>query len=262
MFKEIWLANTALQQVAEAVLALRESEHALAIRHQPGQVLSRAEWSRFLKETCGLTLDARQYSYDERLVMEPWWEISNQPDKATSYAYSTTPQPFHNDNAWFADPAEINFFVMEKQAISGGEQLVYPASRLIDDLGAIDAQLLEDLTHTQVTIRKGEGDHQNITSIISLDGGGKVYWNYYRTVKTDPFVHALCERFFSFLKQREASASVYKVRCETGDCLAFNDQRLLHARSGFVAQQARDRVLYQSMWRLPTVQFVNPSTPT
>lgn len=251
MHTEIHLDDADLDQVASAILALKDSDDALVIRTGRKQLLTRQDWSRLLEERCCLTLDTRQYSYEEKLVLEPWWEISNQPDKATSYAYSTTPQPFHNDNAWFADPAEINFFVMEKQAVSGGEQLVYPVSRLINDLQAMDPSLLNDLTSTAVTIRKGGDDYQNVTPIITLADGGRVYWNYYRTVKTDPFVNSMCERFFTFLGQQESSSSVYSVRCNSGDSLAFNDQRLLHARSAFVAHQPRDRILYQSMWRLP-----------
>lgn len=251
MYTEIHLDDIDLPGVAAAVLALAHSDDALVIRNGRHRSLSRAEWAQLLEDDCCMTLDARQYSYEENLVLEPWWEISNQPDKATSYAYSTTPQPFHNDNAWFADPAEINFFVMEKQAVSGGEQLIYPVSRLIEDLQKLDPTLLTDLTATSVTIRKGGGDYQNMTPILTLDDGGRVYWNYYRTVKTDSFVNDLCERFFTFLKGRESSSSIYTVRCESGDSLAFNDQRLLHARGAFVAHQPRDRILYQSMWRLP-----------
>jgi len=251
MHTEIFLDDTELAEVAETILSLASSDDALVIRNGRRRSLTRPQWAQLLQERCHLTLDARQYNYDENLVLESWWEISNQPDKATSYAYSTTPQPFHNDNAWFADPAEINFFVMEKQAISGGEQLIYPVARLISDLQATDAALLSDLTSTQVTIRKGSDDFQNITPIITLDDGGRVYWNYYRTVKVEPFINELCERFFAFLKKQESSSSVYAVRCESGDSLAFNDQRLLHARNSFVAHQPRDRVLYQSMWRLP-----------
>lgn len=253
MFKEIFLESTSMEQVADAILALRNSDHPLVIRCRPGHPLTRTEWSQFLRDTCHLTLDARQYSYEENLVLEPWWEISNQEEKATSYAYSTTPQPFHNDNAWFADPAELNFFVMEKQAVSGGEQLVYPVSRLINDLQTLDPALFADLCSTTVTIRKGGDDHQNMTPIITLEDGGRVYWNFYRTVKTEPFVNALCDRFFAFLKKQESSPSTYAVRCGSGDSLAFNDQRLLHARTAFVAPKARDRVLYQSMWRLPAI---------
>ena len=251
MFTEIHLDETDLPEVVRAILALEYSDEALVIRTGVKRRLTRPQWANLLRDQCHLTLDARQYNYEESLVLEPWWEISNQPDKANSYAYSTTPQPFHNDNAWFSDPAEINFFVMEKQAQSGGAQLIYPVSHLIDDLSRLDPVLLQDLTHTPVTIRKGGDDHQNVTPIITLNDGGRVYWNYYRTVKTDAFVNELCERFFDFLKRQESSASVYSVRCESGDSLAFNDQRLLHARNSFVANQPRDRVLYQSMWRLP-----------
>lgn len=251
MYNEIFLDDTEVTDVALAILALAECEDALVIRNGRHRSLSRTQWAQLLLERCRMTLDARQYTYEENLALEPWWEISNQPDKSNSYAYSTTPQPFHNDNAWFSHPAEINFFVMEKQAISGGEQLIYPVTRLINDLQVLDSGLLNDLVSTEVTIRKGSDEFQNVTPIITLEDGGRVYWNYYRTVKVDQFVNDLCERFFIFLKQQENSSSIYAVRCESGDSLAFNDQRLLHARNSFLANQPRDRILYQSMWQLP-----------
>lgn len=251
MFTEIYLEETDLSEVTKAILALEHSDEALVVRQGLRRQIDRNTWFKLLKEQCHLTLDMRHYSFDEEIALDYWWEISNQPNKAKSYAYSTTPQPFHNDNAWFADPAEINVFFMEKQASSGGEQLIYPVSRLIEDLRGLSLALFDDLTTIPVTIRKGGDDYQNVTPIITLDDGGRVYWNYYRTVKTDPIVNDLCERFFVFLKKQENSNSVYSVRCESGDSLAFNDQRLLHARNSFVADQPRDRVLYQSMWRLP-----------
>lgn len=251
MFEELYLDSCELPEVAKVILARQGSDDALVIRAGARRILTRAQWTALLQDECGMTLDARQYNYEEALVLEPWWEISNQPDKENSYAYSTTPQPFHNDNAWFSDPAEINFFLMEKQAVSGGEQLIYPVSRLIEDLSRLDAELLRDLTSTKVIIRKGGSDHQNVTPIITMHDGGRVYWNYYRTVKTETFVRELCERFFTFLEKQETSSSIYSVRCESGDALAFHDQRLLHARNAFVAHRPRDRVLYQSMWRVP-----------
>lgn len=254
MQSEITVGSELGNDIKEALLNLRKSDDAVVFRIAESSTKpTRQDWSRFLKELCNFELDRRHYSIDEAIVPDDWWEISNQPDKATSYAYSTTPQPFHTDNAWFADPAEINFFVMEKQAISGGEQLIYPVSRLIMDLQKLDPSLFKDLTSTMVTIRKGAGDYQNVTPILTLDDGGKIYWNYYRTDKSDPLVNDLCERFFAFLKKQESSSSVYSVRCNSGDSLAFNDQRLLHARTSFVAHQPRDRVLYQSMWRLPAI---------
>lgn len=251
MLTEIHLDDAGLDEVSRAVLALENSDDALVIRKGKNVQLSRSDWIHVLQDQCRMTLDMRHYSIEEEISLDHWWEISNQPDKERSYAYSTTPQPFHNDNAWFSDPAEINLFVMEKQAVTGGEQLIYPLARLIDDLQTSDPGLLSDLTSTSVTIRKGDGGAQNVTPIITLGDGGRVYWNYYRTVKDDESVRQMCERFFAFLKKQESSTSVYAVRCESGDSLAFHDQRLLHARTAFDARQPRDRVLYQSMWRLP-----------
>jgi hypothetical protein len=252
MYTEIQLETASHARIAEEILALRNSEDALVIRSGKTKRLNRDDWVQLLEHECHMKPDRRHYSFEEELIKDQWWEISNQPNKETSYAYSTTSQPFHNDNAWFADPAEINFFVMEKQAASGGEQLIYPVSRLINDLQSYDPSLLEDLVSQPVTISKGDGEHQNITPIISLENGGRVFWNYYRISKESPVVDELCERFFAFLKQQEESASVYSIRCDSGDSLAFHDQRLLHARTAFTAEKPRDRVLYQSMWRLPS----------
>lgn len=239
------------ESIKALILGLKTSEDPVVFRASERCQPTRSQWVDFLRMECGLEQDKRHYLHSEELVLEPWWEISNQPDRANSYAYSTTPQPFHSDNAWFPDPAEINFFVMDKQAVSGGEQLIYPVSRLVTDLQRIDPGLLADLTETPVTIRKGDGKYQHVTPVIVLQDGPRVFWNYYRTMKDDLFINELCERFFLFLGRRENSYSVYSVRCESGDSLVFNDQRLLHARTEFLAKKPRDRVLYQSMWRLP-----------
>lgn len=249
MYSEISLDQVGISEAVAAVLALEHQDDALVIRKGREHLLDRVGWASLLQQS-GMTLDTRHYTHSEELVLEPWAEISNQPEKAMSYTHSTTPQPLHNDNAWFADPAEINFFYMEKQSSAGGEQLIYPLTRLLADLESSDPALLRDLSSTVVTIRKGIGDYQNVTPIIVLDAG-RIFWNYYRTVKTDPAVSKMCERFFSFLKSREDSNSVYRVHCNSGDCVVMNDQKLLHGRTAFIAQHPRDRILYQSMWRLP-----------
>ncbi|ALS99057.1 hypothetical protein AT746_12815 [Lacimicrobium alkaliphilum] len=156
----------------------------------------------------------------------------------------------HTDNAWFADPAEINFFVMQKQAESGGEQTIYPLSRLQEDLLAENRSLYEDLISIPVTIQKGDDEYQNHTPIIVEHTQPRIFWNYYRTLRDNKDIDNMCEQFFRFLEKKESSSSVIKLRAESGDCFAFNDSRLLHGRLAFNAQKPRDRVLYQSMWKL------------
>jgi hypothetical protein len=240
------------EALGASITALQHFDSVLVLRAAPNFLVCRQKWSEFLETVCRLVRDRRQYTVDEhQLFHTDWWEISNQPDKAGSYAHSTTSQPFHSDNAWFSDPAEINFFVMVRQAVFGGEQLIYPASRLFSDLSRNDPGLFRDLLSTKVTIQKGDGRYKNCTTILREDDGPKVFWNYNRVIKDQQFTFDLCERFSAFLKSMEDSSSVDEIRCGDNDCFAFNDQRLLHARRSFVASRPRERILLQSMWRLP-----------
>lgn len=265
--------------IIEALHTLAADESVVVIKGG-ARMLDQDNWIRFIDEVVGLQPDRRHFdpnwaahdavknaqqhgvvstaastadesSTEEQIRSADWWEISYQPDREIAYAYSKTAQPLHTDNAWFADPAEINFFIMAKQAKSGGQQTIYPLSRLIDDLGADNPSLLDDLTSVPVVIRKGENDFANRTTIIVQGDRPRVYWNYYRTVKDNPDVAALCDRFFEYLKGKTDTSSVERVQLETGDCLSFNDLHMLHGRTAYEAEQPRDRVLLHSMWKLP-----------
>jgi hypothetical protein len=248
--REINMQAVSLNEVRNSIYALKHAEEVLVIR---GGALkfSRDQWGEFLKNVCLLTLDRRQYNYHEQLELVDWWEISYQPDKATSYAYSNTRQPLHSDNAWFSDPAEINFFIMEKQASAGGEQTIYRLSRLMEDLSSEQPALFEDLCHTTVIVKKGDGQYFNRTSIIVRGDDPKIFWNYYRTEKPTAEIQSMCDAFFRYLEKKETTSSVERRRSETGDCICFNDQKILHGRAAFTATKPVDRVLLQSMWWLP-----------
>ena len=246
-----------LPRIREGIEHIKESEDWLVIR-RGAKVISKDRWIELLAKECDLTLDRRHFDPEDQINLEDWWEISYQPERDISYAFSKNPQPLHTDNAWFSDPSEISFFVMDKQAVNGGEQTIYPMSRLIEDLSIKAPGLLIDLSTIEVVIKKGDQiynktSNYNKTSIIKLKAWPrpKIFWNYYRTDKSSPEVAAMCEAFFAFLKQQSETASVEKVRCNTGDCLSFNDLHMLHGRTAYEARNPRDRILLHSMWKLP-----------
>lgn len=226
-------------------------EGSVAVFRGAGKVLSLDQWSQFLSRDCGFLHDRRHYNFSASLELKDWWEISYQPEKAISYAYSKTRQPFHNDNAWFSDPAEVNMFYMKKQAREGGVNMFYPLPRLMSDLQAEEPALLHDLCHVPVVIKKGEGEHFNRTTIIVPGPDARVFWNYHRTEKPDDAINQLCEAFRAFLEKKEATKSVERVHSASGDAFLFHDQKILHGRTAFTAEEPFERVLYQSMWRLP-----------
>lgn len=240
------------EALAEELNHAASSGEVLLIKNGRNE-FSPEEWTEFLGGQCGLTLDTRHYdATGSGITHSKWWEISYQPEKATVYAHSNTRHPLHNDNAWFSDPAEINFFIMEKQASAGGLQSIYPVPRLIEDLASDDPALLSDLESIEVVISKGQGDQRNRTTIIKNAPSPLIFWNFYRVDKTDPAIKRLCETFFAYLEKREQTSSVEFIKCDTGDCLCFHDQKVLHGRTSFSATKPFERVLLQSMWRLPS----------
>jgi hypothetical protein len=248
--KELHIDKVGLVDIKKEIHALRGSEEVLVIRGG-GAKYTHDEWAKILRKDFELELDERQYNFHHKLELVTWWEISYQPEMATSYAYSNTRQPLHNDNAWFSDPAEVNFFIMKKQAAQGGEQSIYRLSRLLEDLSREEPGLFHDLCNTTVVIKKGDGEYFNRTTVIVPGDESRIFWNYYRTEKPTEEIRAMCDAFFKFLEKKESTPSVERRRSETGDCMAFNDQKILHGRAAFTASKPFDRVLLQSMWRLP-----------
>ena len=236
-----------LNAVCEALKALADSEVPVTI--EAGlELLSMREWRHFLKEQCNFIEDTRHFDFSGDLKTSDWWDITYEPSKDTSYAYSNTRQPMHTDNAWFQDPAEINFFVMQKQASVGGSQTILPLSRLLESLSRDAPELLKDLSSIPVVIKKGENSFENHTTIIA--GESKIYWNFYRTIRSSPEIDTMCNHFFDYLERLEETNIVQRLHCNSGDCFAFNDTKLLHGREAFNAKKAGDRLLSQSMWRL------------
>ncbi|MFG1482365.1 TauD/TfdA family dioxygenase [Halobacteriovorax sp. HFRX-2_2] len=209
------------------------------------------EWLDFLTNNCNLKRDCRQFDADSNFLLTDWWTISYNPEKDYSYAHSKTPQPFHNDNAWFQDPAEINFFIMKKQSQIGGEQKIILVNDFVNFLKENNPILLNSLLTTQVKIKKGTTDNEyNGTILNNSNGEFEMHWNYYRTDKSNSKIEQMCDDLFNLLKQLETTKIVQTVRLNTGDGLCIADMKLLHGRNSYHAERKDDRILLQSMWRL------------
>ena len=245
--------SKALEDLLKTQLSLHSRSEKVSVIRQAMELINKDDLIR-LMESCGLAHDTRHFAADShRLEHKDWWEISYQPnDSANAYTHSKTRQPLHCDNVWFRDPPELNLFVMVKQAAVGGEQVLYPASSLINDLKNSQPGLLRSLLDTSVVIRKGdEPNVWNETPILKLETQPKIFWNYYRIQKDNQRIVDMCESFFQFLEGRMLSGDLPQIRLSDGDLLFFNDQHFLHGRTAFEAFEASERVLLQSIWKLP-----------
>lgn len=219
------------------------------------EILDENGWASLLEKDCGFSNDTRQFTTRSNYFTTRWWQIYYRPERSNAYAHSTTYQPLHCDNAWFQDPADINFFIMKKQAKEGGRQILYTLDKILNDLESENPSLLKDLSSTPVSIKKGDTEYVNNNTIIDLKGNfPRIYWNFYRTNKENKNVENMCNAFFEFLdnKIKSNSTSIEYLDSKTGDCFCIYDTRTLHGREAFVANSSEDRLLLQSMWKVPS----------
>lgn len=237
--------------VVDALQLLSATQPILTFRVKDPQPADADDWHQILAEGCKWRLDPRHFNSDSHIEKAVWWEITNDPNRSDVYAYSQTAQPLHTDNAWFERPADINFFLMRRQASRGGEQTILTAQRLVEVLLARNPVLLDQLTSEKVRIAKGKDVAPNVTTILRLEPEPRISWNYYRILRDSDSISSLCDRFFEFLSQLEIEGFVETLRLEDGDALAMADDRVLHGRRSFETTRPRERVLLQSMWFTP-----------
>ena len=210
------------------------------------QPYQKSDFARLLIDNVGFRNDNRQINIKNNVEKTVWWPIFYNQKKDFVYTHSKTRQPLHNDNAWFSDPAEMVFLIFEKQASQGGKTTIYKIDRILNDLEKYEKNLLADLQCYEVIIKKDDsGKFFNKTTILRNDC---IYWNYYRIQKTNKDIKLMCDQFFKFLDAREKTKSVEKVKCKTNDIFCFNDTKMLHGRTSFIARNKNDRIVHQSMW--------------
>ncbi len=249
MLKEYNMCELSELNVLDLVKEVYLSGFPVIIRSAISKNFTKTDWIELLKKEW--IHDKRHFTHDSRLSASDWWEITNKKEFEKAYAYSYTAQPFHTDNAWFNNPPEINLFLMQRQARSGGEQLIYMLDDLVLDLKKENPDLLDALISTEVVIKKGDEEFENRTTILKLGNPNTVYWNFYRTKANNSRLSKMLNDFFEFLELRRETEGIYRIRLDDGDCLINNDVRSLHARESFCVTEDGERSLLQSMWKLP-----------
>lgn len=241
------------------VLGLEESDMPLLLRNGLAR-MDQEGWFDFLETRCLLRSDKRHpvgqadrwnLKDEYKVKYQKWGEISYQPDKAIAYAFSKTHQPLHTDNAFLKNGPSLNFNIMVKQACRGGSTTIYPVRWIIRALESREPALLEKLLTYEISVQKGDDEPPNVTRVLTRNNGGEASWNYYRTTKDRPEVAEMADAFFSFLNHCEKQGLTETVHLNTGDCLAWNDNKILHGRTAFDATKPFDRILRQSMWHFP-----------
>lgn len=182
-----------------------------------------------------------------RQTRDAWTDIRFDPARAHSFRHSNTAQPPHTDGAYEAESGNVVFFSCQAAAPSGGETYFIGADEIAEAAEAEAPELFEQLVTQPVRFGK-MNTMERERPILSRDAAGwSIDWNYYRVVSEGaPEVARLREAFHEFLQQRFVTDNACTaVRLLPGECLLFHDQRVLHGRRAFEAQNTGDRLIWK-----------------
>ncbi len=164
-----------------------------------------------------------------------WIDIKFTPEKRMqSFLYSDTQQPLHTDSAYESQAPDVTFFYCYDPADIGGATTFFDSKDLIECLSHYEPDLLEKLETTSLNFSKG--DDFKTAKIISYDEEGPLLnWNYFRVSKENSKEALdLAERFHNFLELKIVDSGIlYPLYLKSGECVFFNDKRLLHGRNAY-----------------------------
>jgi alpha-ketoglutarate-dependent taurine dioxygenase len=179
-----------------------------------------------------------------------WIEIKYDPQFPNSYRHSAGRQPLHTDGSYESQAPEVSFFYCIKTAPSGGATTFVDSAELQRTLELYSNDLFRRCHEVQVTFAKGQDS--KVKPIITADAKGTVLtWNYFRVLETSPETTELRRDFHHFLESKVVEGGLCTgCQLKPGEAVFFNDERLLHGRNAFVANNVGDRHLLKGGLRL------------
>ncbi|GAA1959960.1 2-trimethylaminoethylphosphonate dioxygenase [Catenulispora subtropica] len=168
-------------------------------------------------------------------------------DQPTNLAFSSLPITPHTDNPYRDPVPTIQLLHCLENAAEGGDSGLVDGFAAAARLRTEDSSAFETLTHTPVTFRYADAatDLTATRPLIGVDPIGRIREIRFNNRSMQPIVlpaerindfYAAYRRFAGLLYSTEAQLS---FRLEPGDCLVFDNTRVLHARTGFRANGRR-----------------------
>ncbi|KAF2150260.1 Clavaminate synthase-like protein [Myriangium duriaei CBS 260.36] len=175
------------------------------------------------------------------------WDVRSVP-KARNVAYTSGHLGFHQDLLYMADPPRLQFLHCLRSSAAGGASLFTDAYRAVVELHDQDLTAFEDLARLRTTyhyVKEGKHYTQSRRTIefdeqagTVLEGIRDVNWSPpfqgpFTGLETEDDVarwHAAARKFRD-LTEREGS--VFERMMKPGECVIFDNKRVLHARTAF-----------------------------
>jgi alpha-ketoglutarate-dependent taurine dioxygenase len=193
-----------------------------------------------------LAEDVRAGGREAQRTGQLWSEVRFDPAFPDAYRHSKNAQPLHIDGSYVASLPNAALMCCVQNAARGGETVFISGDDLVAALRDERPDLLEALTSTPMPHERS-GDRR-VRPVIRRQGDQWLLnWNYYCVSKEcGPRVLELREAFFAYLRDsKRVREALLEVKLKPGDCVVWKDERVLHGRNAFLAQEIAERFLWK-----------------
>ncbi len=169
-----------------------------------------------------------------------WFDVRVEA-KPTNLAFTDLPISPHTDNPYRDPVPTIQVLHCLQNAAIGGDSALVDGFRAADLLRRNEPELFDILTSTPVSFafRSPNASLQATKPMIGTDGYGRITEVRFNNRSLQPVQLSArqTERFYqayrAFAEIVEREDLQFQFRLEAGDCLIFDNSRLLHARTAF-----------------------------
>jgi|HubBroStandDraft_5_1064220.scaffolds.fasta_scaffold13555_2 gamma-butyrobetaine dioxygenase len=185
---------------------------------------------------------ARSFGYVRETNYGELFEVRVEENPA-NLAFSSLPITPHTDNPYREPVPTIQLLHCLANAASGGDSGLVDGFRAAAALRRARPAALDLLARTPVTFRYAD-EHADLTAtapLIGVDPIGRIRSIRFNNRSMCPValaagqLPAFYAAYRAFAELLSAPAAQLNLRLEPGDCLVFDNTRILHARTGFTA---------------------------
>jgi len=176
------------------------------------------------------------------------WDVKSVP-QAKNVAYTNVFLGFHMDLLYMTDPPGIQLLHCLKNTCEGGSSMFSDSFRAVHEMVNIDDK--KNIFKTNLTQRRQVFHYKNAGEYYRYERPMLVRepnqgWDDFKFVNWSPpfqgpfpeiprnrYLEPWMKTAKAFQERVEAPESIYEYKMQEGDCVLFNNRRILHARRAF-----------------------------
>ncbi|GIJ98213.1 hypothetical protein Aspvir_000328 [Aspergillus viridinutans] len=182
----------------------------------------------------------------------PTWDVRSVP-QAKNVAYTNVSLGFHMDLMYMNEPPGFQLLHCLENSCDGGESLFVDSFRAADLLRWRSPEAFKDLSKLHLSYEYNHKEHvyNNSWPVLEMEDGDLtkqiVHVNYsppfQAPIISDDHIHKHWSEYrralAMFASEIERGYNVFQLKLNPGECVIFENRRVLHARNKFNTEQGK-----------------------